>query len=116
MYPMDFEEFLLANSIGQNVINHLKQCYQEKKSIELSLHNKILQLFKTYLIVGGMPDAIKTYIETKNIIKVREIQQNIINYYGIDASKLEKLGFKLKKYDENKLINLLKIYIDTKIK
>lgn len=89
MYPMDFEEFLLANSIGQNVINHLKQCYQEKKSIELSLHNKILQLFKTYLIVGGMPDAIKTYIETKNIIKVREIQQNIINYYGIDASKYD---------------------------
>lgn len=112
MYPMDFEEFLLANSIGQNVINHLKQCYQEKKSIELSLHNKILQLFKTYLIVGGMPDAIKTYIETKNIIKVREIQQNIINYYGIDASKYD-IEHKLK---IKKIYDLVPSNIENKVK
>lgn len=112
MYPMDFEEFLLANSIGQNVINHLKQCYQEKKSIELSLHNKILQLFKTYLIVGGMPDAIKTYIETKNIIKVREIQQNIINYYGIDASKYD-IEHKLK---IKRIYDLVPSNIENKVK
>lgn len=112
MYPMDFEEFLLANSIGQNVINHLKQCYQEKKSIELSLHNKILQLFKTYLIVGGMPDAIKTYIETKNIIKVREIQQNIINYYGIEASKYD-IEHKLK---IKRIYDLIPSNIENKVK
>ena len=112
MYPMDFEEFLLANSIGQNVINHLKQCYQEKKSIELSLHNKILQLFKTYLIVGGMPDAIKTYIETKNIIKVREIQQNIINYYGMDASKYD-IEHKLK---IKRIYDLIPSNIENKVK
>ena len=112
MYPMDFEEFLLANSIGQNVINHLKQCYQEEKSIELSLHNKILQLFKTYLIVGGMPDAIKTYIETKNIIKVREIQQNIINYYGIDASKYD-IEHKLK---IKRIYDLVPSNIENKVK
>lgn len=112
MYPMDFDEFLLANSIGQNVINHLKQCYQEKKSIELSLHNKILQLFKTYLIVGGMPDAIKTYIETKNIIKVREIQQNIINYYGIDASKYD-IEHKLK---IKRIYDLVPSNIENKVK
>ena len=112
MYPMDFEEFLLANSMGQNVINHLKQCYQEKKSIELSLHNKILQLFKTYLIVGGMPDAIKTYIETKNIIKVREIQQNIINYYGIDASKYD-IEHKLK---IKRIYDLVPSNIENKVK
>ena len=112
MYPMDFEEFLLANSIGQNVINHLKQCYQEKKSIELSLHNKILQLFKTYLIVGGMPDAIKTYIETKNIIKVREIQQNIINYYGMDASKYD-IEHKLK---IKRIYDLVPSNIENKVK
>ena len=112
MYPMDFEEFLLANSMGQNVINHLKQCYQEKKSIELSLHNKILQLFKTYLIVGGMPDAIKTYIETKNIIKVREIQQNIIKYYGIDASKYD-IEHKLK---IKRIYDLVPSNIENKVK
>ena len=106
------EKFLLANSIGQNVINHLKQCYQEKKSIELSLHNKILQLFKTYLIVGGMPDAIKTYIETKNIIKVREIQQNIINYYGIDASKYD-IEHKLK---IKRIYDLVPSNIENKVK
>ena len=69
MYPMDFEEFLIANSIGQLVIDHLRQSFVDKTSIDEALHNKILYLFKTYLYVGGMPDAVKTFIETKMFLK-----------------------------------------------
>ncbi len=63
--------------------------------IDEALHNKILYLFKTYLYVGGMPDAVKTFAETKNVIKIRKIQNDIINFYSKDASKYDK---------ENKLV------------
>ncbi len=63
--------------------------------IDEALHNKILYLFKTYLYVGGMPDAVKTFVETKNVIKIRKIQNDIINFYSKDASKYDK---------ENKLV------------
>lgn len=53
MYPMDFEEFLLANSVGSDVISYMKDSYINKRSLENNLHNKILNLFKTYLYVGG---------------------------------------------------------------
>lgn len=90
MYPMDFEEFLLANSFGEIALNYLKGCFINKKSPELSIHNKVLNLFKMYLIVGGMPEAIKIFVESKNIFRVKEAQQNIQNYYGADASKYDK--------------------------
>lgn len=112
MYPMDFEEFLIANNVGQLVIDHLKKCFNESISIEESLHNKILYLFKTYLYVGGMPDAVKTFVETKNVFKVRKIQEDIVNFYSEDASK----------YDlENKLVikriyDMLPSNIENKVK
>lgn len=90
MYPMDFEEFLIANSVGDTVIKHLKKCFDDRVSLDEALHNKILYLFKTYLYVGGMPDAVKTFVETKNVFKIREIQEDIINFYAEDASKYDK--------------------------
>lgn len=90
MYPMDFEEFLLANSFGEIALNYLKECFINKKSPELSIHNKVLNLFKMYLIVGGMPEAIKIFVESNNIFRVKEAQLNIQNYYGADASKYDK--------------------------
>ncbi len=90
MYPMDFEEFLIANSVGELVINHMKKCFEEGFPLDEALHNKILYLFKTYLYVGGMPDAVKSFVETKNVSKIREIQKDIINFYSEDASKYDK--------------------------
>ncbi len=112
MYPMDFEEFLLANSVGQFVINHLRDCFINKTSLDESLHDKVLYLFKTYLYVGGMPDAVNTFVRTKNVMKIREIQKDIINFYSEDASKYDK---------KNKLV-IKRIYemipsnIDNKVK
>ena len=90
MYPMDFEEFLIANSVGELVIEHMRKCFINGESLDEALHKKILYLFKTYLYVGGMPDAVKSYIESKNVIKIREIQKDIINFYANDASKYDK--------------------------
>ena len=90
MYPMDFEEFLIANSVGELVINHMRKCFEEGIPLDEALHNKILYLFKTYLYVGGMPDAVKSFVETKNVSKIREIQKDIINFYSEDASKYDK--------------------------
>ena len=90
MYPMDFEEFLLANSVGSDVISYMKDSYINKRSLENNLHNKILYLFKTYLYVGGMPEAVKEYVETKNVFEIRKTQSDIYKYYGDDASKYDK--------------------------
>ena len=90
MYPMDFEEFLIANSVGELVINHMRKCFEEGIPLDEALHNKISYLFKTYLYVGGMPDAVKSFVETKNVSKIREIQKDIINFYSEDASKYDK--------------------------
>lgn len=90
MYPMDFEEFLIANSFGDMAINHIKKCFNNKIALDETLHNKLLYLFKTYLYVGGMPAAVKTFINTKNVIKIREIQSSIINFYSEDASRYDK--------------------------
>ena len=95
MYPMDFEEFLLANSVGELVINYMKKSFVEGTSLDEALHNKMLYLFKTYLYVGGMPDAVKTFVETKNVKKIREIQEDILRFYSEDATKYDK---------ENKLV------------
>ena len=90
MYPMDFEEFLIANSVGELAINHIRTCFQKRLPLDEALHNKILYLFKTYLYVGGMPEAVKSYVETKNVSKIREIQKDIINFYSEDATKYDK--------------------------
>lgn len=95
MYPMDFEEFLIANNFGEVAISALKEKFITKESLEENLHNNMLTLFKKYLLSGGLPDAVKTFIETNNIVTVRNIQNQIHEYYGMDASKYD-LEHKLK--------------------
>lgn len=90
MYPMDFEEFVLANGFNEFAITALHKNFSEKKSLDKSTHEKMLDLFKKYLLVGGLPDAVKTYIDNKNIVDVRRIQSEIHEYYSIDASKYDK--------------------------
>ncbi len=90
MYPMDFEEFLIANSVGEEAISHLKKCYENKETPNQSVGKRIQDLFKLYLLIGGMPAAVNEYLESKNIVKVREIQKEIIKQYANDAAKYDK--------------------------
>lgn len=90
MFPLDFEEFLLANDFNQEAISTIETKFKNLESLEENSHNKILDLFKKYLLIGGLPDAVNSFIERKNIIEVRKIQSDIYNYYGDDASKYDK--------------------------
>lgn len=100
MYPMDFEEFLIASGYGEMALSSIKMKFKAKESLDENVHNKLMDSFKKYLLSGGLPDAVKTFIETSNIVKVRTIQNEIHNYYGMDASK----------YDLQKKLKIKRIY------
>ncbi len=90
MFPLDFEEFLLANGFNFFTISSLKDKFTHLESLDESTHNKVLDLFKKYLLIGGLPDAVNSFIESKNIVEVRKIQSDIYDYYGNDASKYDR--------------------------
>ena len=89
MYPMDFEEYLIATGFGELALKTLRKKFDERKTLEEAMHNRMMDLFRKYLLSGGLPDAVKTFIETKNIVTVRGIQSDIHDYYAADASKYD---------------------------
>ena len=89
LYPMDFEEFLYANGVGELVVKSMRDCFLERKPLSEALHGKMLDFFKKYLLVGGLPQAVDAYVRTKNIAEFRRIQGEVHAMYGIDASKYE---------------------------
>lgn len=91
MYPLDFEEFLYANGAGRDVVEKMRHNFDNLESLEENTHLYIMDLFKKYLLVGGMPDAVNTYINTHNIMRIRDIQNEIYEYYATDASKYEEM-------------------------
>ena len=90
MYQLDFEEFLMANNFNSEAIDGLREKFKNKESLSEEQHQLLLGLFRRYLLVGGMPDAVNVYLGTHNIVKVREIQDSIKTLYGDDASKYEQ--------------------------
>lgn len=100
MFPLDFEEFLYANGMNELVIQSLRTKFERMESLDEALHRKLMDLFRKYLLVGGLPDAINSYLADKNIKLVREIQSEIHDYYAADASK----------YDEENKLKIRRIY------
>ena len=90
MYQLDFEEFLIANGFSSEAIDTLEKKFKEKKSLDPALHEKMLDLFRKYLIVGGLPDCVNAFIATKNVMNIRAIQSDITNFYKADASKRDE--------------------------
>lgn len=90
MYPLDFEEFAYANGVSQKVIQTLKASFENIAPVDNFIHERMMALFELYLIVGGMPAAVTTYLETKNLRKVAEEQASIIALYKQDISKYDK--------------------------
>lgn len=87
MYPLDFEEYLLAKRVGENVIDYLRKCFLEKESVDEEIHKIILNHFKEYVLIGGMPQAVSDFINTKNVFTVEQTQTQIIDQYTIDITK-----------------------------
>ena len=89
MYPMDFEEFLYANGVGEIAISTMKDCFNNGQALSDAMHNKMLDLFKKYLLVGGLPKAVETFVESRNIVEFRSVQQEAHSLYAVYASKYE---------------------------
>lgn len=96
MYPMDFEEFMIANNVSKTTLEMLKEKFETCQPVDEFIHQKLLSLFFIYLIVGGMPDAVKTYIATKDIREVDKVQRDIVALYKEDFSQYESEDKKLK--------------------
>lgn len=100
MFPLDFEEFLYANGLNEHAISSLRRKFEQREALDEAAHNKMMDLFRKYLLVGGLPDAVNAYLETKNIQRVREIQSEIHRYYAADASK----------YDSERKLKIRRVY------
>jgi predicted AAA+ superfamily ATPase len=100
MYPLDFEEFLLAMGCGQDSIDGMREKFISGESLNESMHNYMMQQFKLYLLVGGLPEAINKFLENRNMIHVRKVQSDIHTLYKIDASQ----------YDSERKLVIRKIY------
>ncbi len=96
MYPMDFEEFMVANDVSDTTLMMLREKFEASSPVDEIIHQKLLAMFFVYLIVGGMPDAVKTYMETKDIREVDKVQRDIITLYKNDFSQYELEDKKLK--------------------
>ena len=96
MYPMDFEEFMVANNVSATTLNMLEDKFKTASPVDEFIHKKLLSMFFVYLIVGGMPDAVKAYINTKDIREVDKVQRDITTLYKEDFSQYELEDKKLK--------------------
>lgn len=100
MYPLDFEEFLYANGLNHFAIDAMQKKFEHLEPLDEPLHNKMMDLFRKYLLIGGLPEAVNAYLETNNIQTVRAIQSEIHDYYAADASK----------YDTENKLKIRRIY------
>lgn len=100
MFPLDFEEFLYANGMNEIAILSMQKKFERLEALDEPMHNKMMDLFRKFLLVGGMPDAVNSYLAEKNIQSVRAIQGEIHDYYAVDASK----------YDEENKLKIRRIY------
>ena len=89
MYPLNFFEFCRANKVSQRIFDMLESCWNEETAIDQMVHEKLLDLFHLYLIVGGMPAVVERYLRTKNLQEVFQIQKGILQLYKKDISKYD---------------------------
>ena len=89
MFPMDFEEFAIANHVSDRVFRALRKSFEEKTPVDELVHTQMMELFRLYLIVGGMPAAVVKYLDTNNLKEVLREQQAIIALYKKDIARYD---------------------------
>lgn len=94
MYPLDFEEFLWALS-NETLMDFIRICFKEKKPMGQALHRKAMDYFRQYMIVGGMPQAVKAYVDTHDFDRVDRVKRDIIELYRADIVKHAR-GYEMK--------------------
>lgn len=96
---MDFEEFLLAQGIPEKIFREVKACYDKGSLVKEPLHQKMMQLFREYIVVGGMPAVVKEYVRTKDFEQVKKIQKQILDAYYADIAKYGDGNDKVKAHE-----------------
>ena len=88
MYPLTFQEFCWSQGVPQSLLDGLGDCFLAKSPVDAGLHGKMIDLFRLYLVVGGMPEAVQKYIDAQyDLAAVRELQSNLVRLYREDISK-----------------------------
>lgn len=100
MHPLDLEEFAIAMGVSPLIMSHLEESFTYRKPVDTLVHAKMLDLVRLYLIIGGMPNVVQTYLKTNNLRRVLEVQKDIIRLYKQDITK----------YDKPKKLNISDIY------
>lgn len=96
MFPLDFEEFALANGVEESIIESLRKSFENRTPVDEFVHEAMLRLFRLYLVIGGMPAVVVKYLEEKNIADAVREQDNIIKRYKEDIVKYESMDKKLR--------------------
>lgn len=100
VYPLDFEEFIINVGVAQRVIDHVKECWEKLKPVDEIVHRRLMDLYRLYTIVGGLPEAVERYISTNDLNIVGQTQRNIITLYKKDISQ----------YAEKDKLKIMEIY------
>ena len=89
MNSLDFEEFATALGMSDEVMEHLYNCYEHRQPVDSVVHDKMLELLRLYLVIGGMPAVVAKYLATNNLQEVRDEQENIVRMYQKDITKYD---------------------------
>lgn len=87
MYPLDFEEFCWGMGIGPSLTSAVRQAFQSRATVPAYLHERLIDLFYRYLLVGGMPDVVQSFVDSSDLVRVRRMQRDIISLYEADMTK-----------------------------
>lgn len=112
VYPLDFEEFIINMGVAQSVIDDVRECWTRRVAVDPIVHEKLMQLFRLYLITGGMPAAVAEYKISNNINTVMRVQQDIVALYRKDISQYAQKD----KLRINEVFDLLPSELDSKNK
>ena len=112
MYPLDFEEFISCVGISDSIINTLRTAWETRKPIDAFVHKKLMELFRLYLVIGGMPAAVNKYLESNNLQEVMLLQHDIIRLYMRDIAQYDAAN----KLYTNDIFNLIPPELNAKNK
>lgn len=96
MYPLTFEEFLWANNVSADIISNIRNSYEEKTEVNIALNEKMHQLFRQYIVVGGMPEVVQSFVTEHNYSTVLKLQRAILKDYENDIAKYAESTEKVK--------------------
>ena len=97
VFPLDFEEFIINLGITETIISNLRECWEQRIPVDTIIHDKMMQLFRLYLVTGGMPAPVSEYMTTNNLNNVMQIQKDIVALYRKDISQYaQKESLKIK--------------------